>query len=237
MKRCFINQEGEANKFWNIETEGAACTVTFGKVGTAGRVNRKNQADAATCAADAAKLIQEKLRKGYREIGLGEPVPTKQPAAYRPMDEDLFWELIAAFNWKRSGDDDAVMRPAEKRLVALPVEDIFAFDEILAQKLYLLDGQRYADACYPGPKTYIGGQPYISVDDFLYCRCAVVVNGQAFFEQVLASPADWPADVEFESVLYLAQLAYERKTKGADYPYIQQVSFETYSNAAGWNVG
>ncbi|OON67877.1 hypothetical protein B0919_16435 [Hymenobacter sp. CRA2] len=152
------------------------------------------------------------------------------------MDEDLFWELIAAFNWKRTGDDEAVMRPAEKRLAAMPAEDIFAFDELLAEKLYLLDGQRYADACYPGPKTYIGGQPYISVDDFLYSRCAVVVNGKAFFEQVLANPDEWPVNMEFESVLYLAQQAYERKTKGEEYPYVSQVSFETYSNKAGWNV-
>jgi predicted DNA-binding WGR domain protein len=237
VKRYFINQEGESNKFWNIDTDGAAYTVTFGKLGTNGRISRKELPDTATCETEAAKLIQEKLKKGYKEVAADEPIPAKPEANYRPMDEDLFWELIAAFNWKRTGDDDAVMRPAEKRLTAMSVEDIFAFDELLAQKLYLLDGQRYADACYPGPKTYIGGQSYISVDDFLYCRCGIVVNGREFFQRVLENPAEWPVDVEFESVLYLAQRAYERKSKGGDYPYTSSVSFETYSNKAGWNVG
>ncbi|TDN36726.1 hypothetical protein A8B98_08045 [Hymenobacter sp. UV11] len=150
------------------------------------------------------------------------------------MDEDLFWEIIASFNWKKRGDDDAIMLTAEERLATLPVEDIFAFDNILAEKLYQLDGQKYANACYPKKQTLSNGTPYISVDDFLYCRCCVIINGRKFYEFTLDYPKNWPVDGTFESVLYLAQKAYERKTADEDYPHSSEPSFETYSNRAGW---
>lgn len=234
MKRYFINQEGEANKFWNVEIDDATYTVAFGKVGTQGRQNSKSLADAASCEAEVAKLIADKTKKGYREIREGETVPQKVATEYRPMDETLFWEIIASFNWKKLGDDDVVMLPAEKMLASLPVEDIFAFDTILAEKLYQLDGRKYANACYPKKQTLADGTPYLSVDDFLYCRCAVVINRQKFYEFTLEYPKNWPIDATFESVLYLAQKAYERKTGDEDYPHISALSFETYSNRAGW---
>jgi len=235
MTRYFINQEGEANKFWNIKIDDSNYTVSFGKIGTQGRVSSKNLADAVACEAEVAKLVVDKKKKGYKEIQEGETIPQKVLAEYRPMDESLFWEIIASFNWKKSGDDDAVMLPALKRLAALQVTDIFAFENILAEKLYQLDGAKYADACYP-VKSFVGDKPYISVDDFLYCRCVIVVNGSAFYEHILQNPTDWPVNSEFESVLYLASNAYERKTKGEEYPHIPEPSFETYSNLVGWGA-
>ncbi|MGI4867000.1 MAG: DUF4240 domain-containing protein [Janthinobacterium lividum] len=220
MKRYFINQEGEANKFWNVEIDDATYTVSFGKIGTQGRQNGKTVADTATCEVEVAKLIADKVKKGYREIQENEAAPQKTAAEYRPMDEDLFWELIASFNWKKSGDDDAVMLPAEKRLASLPVEDIFAFHNLLAEKLYQLDGRKYADACYPKKQTLFNGTPYMSADDFLYCRCCVIINGRKFYEFTLEYPKNWPVDATFESVLYLAQKAYERKTGSEDYPHL-----------------
>jgi predicted DNA-binding WGR domain protein len=234
MKRCFVNQEGDANKFWNVELTNSTYTVTFGKVATKGRESSKTMGNAEACAAEVSKLIQEKSRKGYREIQLGETVPTKQvpeklKPVYRPVDEDLFWEILGSLNWKKTGDDDAVLLPAEKRLAALPLADIFAFDELLAQKLYQLDGQKYAAACYPGVDT-----DYISGDAFLYDRCSVLTNGRAFYEAVLLDPGKWPIGFEFESLIYLPHKAYTRKTKDEDYPHLTKVSIETCSNKAGW---
>jgi predicted DNA-binding WGR domain protein len=236
MKRYFVNQQGEANKFWNIEVDGGTYSVLFGKIGTQGRQSSKSLADAASCEKEAAKLIAEKVKKGYREVRESESTPQKPAAEYRPMDEALFWEIIASLNWKKHGDDDAIILPAEKRLAFLPVEDIFAFNDILAEKLYQLDGQKYADACYPKKRTLSDCTPYMSSDDFLYCRCAVVINGQKFYEFTLEYPKNWPVDVTFESVLYLAQKAYERKTTSEEYPHIPKPSIETYSNLAGWGA-
>lgn len=230
MKRYFINQEGEANKFWNVETEDATYTVVFGKIGTQGRQNSKNLADAASCAAEVAKLIADKTRKGYREIREGEAAPQKVAAEYRPVDEELFWEILGSFNWKKSGDDEAVMLPAVKRLAALLVEDILVFDDILAEKLYQLDGNKYATACCPGQ-----GTNYISGDAFLYDRCSVLINGREFYEEVARTPEKWPVGFEFESLIYLPQKAYTRKTKDENYPHRTPLSMETCSNKAGWD--
>ncbi|GAB2772407.1 putative DNA-binding WGR domain protein [Hymenobacter luteus] len=229
MKRYFINQEGEANKFWNIEIDGSAYSVIFGKVGTRGRESRKELGDATACAAEVSKLIQEKQRKGYQEIEENAPVPEKKAATYRPMDEALFWEILDLLNWKRAGNDDAVLLPAEKRLATLPPEDIFAFEDILAEKLYQLDGEKYAAACYPGEDIRT-----ISGDAFLYDRCSVLCNGPAFYKAVLQDPSKWPVGLEFESLLYLASKAYTRKTKQEDFPHNPRISYETGSNAAGW---
>lgn len=229
MKRYFINQAGNANKFWRIETTGSTYTVSFGKIGTKGRENHKELADAATCAIEVAKLIQEKQRKGYREVPADAPVPEKIPAVYRPMDEALFWETLSLFNWKKAGDDDAVMLPAEKRLAALSLDDIFTFEDILAKKLYQLDGERYAAACYPEQDTRT-----ISGDAFLYDRCSVLCNGPDFYQMVVQDPSKWPVGIEFESLLYLAARAYTRKTGHEEFPHITRVSSETGSNAAAW---
>ncbi|TGD81583.1 DUF4240 domain-containing protein [Hymenobacter wooponensis] len=229
MKRYFINQKGEANKFWNIEIDGSAYTVTFGKVGTKGRESYKSFSDAAVCATEAAKLMQEKQNKGYHETPENAPAPEKKSIAYRPMDEMLFWEVLDLLNWKKAGNDDAVLLPAEKRLATLPLEDIFAFEDLLAEKLYQLDGEVYAAACYPGEGTRT-----ISGDAFLYDRCSVLCNGPAFYEEVLQDPTKWPVGLEFESLLYLASKAYTRKTKQEDFPHITRVSYETGSNSTGW---
>nr|WP_262904545.1 DUF4240 domain-containing protein [Hymenobacter lucidus] len=145
------------------------------------------------------------------------------------MSEGLFWEILDLFNWKKTGDDDAVMLPAEKRLATLPVEDIFAFEDILTEKLYQLDGEQYAAACYPGEDTN-----HISGDAFLYDRCSVLVNGPVFYESVVNDPSKWPVGMEFESLLNLAAQAYTRKTKEEDFPHLTALSYETRSNMAGW---
>ncbi|MFD1874022.1 DUF4240 domain-containing protein [Hymenobacter bucti] len=230
MTRYFINQEGEANKFWNVEIDDSTYTVAFGKVGTQGQHSSKSFVDAASCESEVAKLITDKAKKGYREIQEGEVVPQKVLAEYRPMDESLFWEILDSFNWKKSGNDNAVMLPAIKRLAALPVEDIFVFDNILAEKLYQLDGQNYAAACYPGQDTN-----HISADAFLYDRCSVLLNGREFYEEVLNTRDKWPVGFEFESLIYLPEQAYTRKTKNEDYPHRTPLSMETCSNKAGWN--
>lgn len=42
------------------------------------------------------------------------------------------------------------MRPAVKRLASMTVDDIYKFDEILAEKLYMLDGIAYASNDWRG---------------------------------------------------------------------------------------
>ena len=67
MKRCFIFQDGNSQKFWNIDINGSGFVVTFGKLGTAGQTSEKSFDSEEKCKKEADKLIAEKTKKGYTE--------------------------------------------------------------------------------------------------------------------------------------------------------------------------
>jgi DNA ligase-1 len=67
--RRFEFREGSSNKFWEVSTRGAEVTVRYGRVGSEGQAKVKSFADEEAAARYAAKLIEEKTAKGYREVG------------------------------------------------------------------------------------------------------------------------------------------------------------------------
>ncbi len=232
MKRIFINQTGDSNKFWTIEQFDEKYSVQWGKLGTDGRSNEKEFSTKDECSKEVEKLIKEKISKGYSETNDLTNIPVKQISEYKPMDEEVFWEIISSFNWKKTGDDDAVLRPALKKLVSMTVDDIKQFAEILASKLYELDGLVYASNI--GPDSYKGENEHFSTDYFLYVRCCVVANGKDFFNHVLTNPTSMPKEMDFEALLYLADEAYNKKLK-TDGEFIEtKLSFETFSNTEKW---
>jgi hypothetical protein len=89
------------------------------------------------------------------------------------MDEAFFWAIIDLLDW-RTRDESTVVAPAIEALSGFPEADIFRFHDILNEKLYLLDGQRFAEQL--GSNCYASGKGF-SVDGFLYARCCVVANG------------------------------------------------------------
>lgn len=149
------------------------------------------------------------------------------------MNDSTFWGIIARFAWDKTGDDDAVLEPACAALAALDEESIFKFADILSEKLHALDTREHCRACYEGELDPDDGDDYISADDFLYSRCVVVANGRDFFASVVADPTQMPQDMEFETLLSLPVLAFERKT-GREYEHVSRVSFESFQNSAGW---
>ena len=222
--RRFELIEGKSKKFWEVDVVGKSFTVHYGRIGTSGKTLTKSLASPAAAKVEAERLVREKLFKGYAEVSASAP---------EPMSEDVFWRLIASFNWKKTGDDDAVLLPAVNALSRMSVEDIFAFDEILAEKLYALDTRAICRGTYRGQIDPDDGDDYVSADDFLYSRCVIVANGKKFFERALAKPNEVPQEMEFESLLYVARAAYEKKT-GKEYDRLTKLSWESFSNEAGW---
>jgi hypothetical protein len=147
------------------------------------------------------------------------------------MDEKKFWEIIALFDWDKTGDDDAVIEPAVAALAEMEIRNIQSFQDILSEKLYALDTMAHAREI--GEDSYQEDDVHFSVDWFLYVRCCVVANGPQLFEEALADPKEMPKDIEFEELLYVAEKAYERKT-GEELDHVSPVSYETYSNRSGW---
>ncbi len=170
------------------------------------------------------KEIKEKY--GNRQLEINVTPPNKLDH----LGESLFWEIIKELDWSKKGDNTAVLAPAIKKLAAQPIRFIYQFQDILAQKLFLLDGEKYAQ--HIGSDAFQEGK-YFSVDQFLYARCCVVANGQAAFDAILANPTLMPKDLTFEPILSLAANAFQLKT-GKPFNYFHTSNYETYSNEKGW---
>jgi uncharacterized protein (TIGR02996 family) len=80
--RTFVHTASKSNTFWHIALTGASFTVTFGRVGTTGRTNRKDFTTAAAARAEHNRLVAEKLKKGYVETTPPVPAPTTDRRAF-----------------------------------------------------------------------------------------------------------------------------------------------------------
>jgi hypothetical protein len=73
------------------------------------------------------------------------------------VTNDKFWLLIALLDWDMSGDDEAVVEPAVAALSQRSIEDIEAFEGLLAEKLHALDTEAHArqvgEHAYRGPQA------------------------------------------------------------------------------------
>lgn len=145
------------------------------------------------------------------------------------MDEATFWSIIAQLDWGRKNIED-ILAPAIAILSSYTVEQIYKFDQILAEKLYALDGKKYAVKSGWGKED----DKTFSPDMFLYARCCAVANGKTVYERILNEPSKFPTDLTFEPILYLAEKAYQKKTGKNDYDFLPTVSFETFSNVKAW---
>ncbi|EPX60162.1 Molybdate metabolism regulator [Cystobacter fuscus DSM 2262] len=67
--RRFELVEGSSRKFWEIEAEDTGFTVRWGRIGTSGQSQQKSFPTAEKARAEQDKLIAEKQKKGYAEVG------------------------------------------------------------------------------------------------------------------------------------------------------------------------
>ncbi|EMO14840.1 WGR domain protein [Leptospira santarosai str. CBC523] len=70
MKHHLTFKDDKSDKFWNIEVDETSFTVTYGKTGTIGQTQTKSFDDEKKCLKEAEKLLAEKLKKGYVEVGI-----------------------------------------------------------------------------------------------------------------------------------------------------------------------
>ncbi len=65
--RTFVYSDEKSNRFWNVTLQGNSYTVTYGKVGSKGQTKTKDFADDDQARKAYAKVIAEKVKKGYVE--------------------------------------------------------------------------------------------------------------------------------------------------------------------------
>ena len=164
-------------------------------------------------------------------IAAPQPKPVEIPKeAYKTMmTRDKFFDLCNdVCDWDKSGDDELVVKPLVEYLSKLPDEDIFAFEDIMAELLYELDTKQ----------NYETALKYDTHNDdtFLYSRCIALVNGKNYFEKVKNGKIKDLWNMEFEALLNVARDAWEKKhgKSSSEFPHISPVSYETGSNKEGW---
>lgn len=153
----------------------------------------------------------------------------ERPNQSSSFAEADFWSTIDLLDWTKAGDDAKVVAPVVDFLTQQPLSHIYRFSDILSEKLWHLDTLAHAQVFLDDPEE----EGYLSVDDFLYTRCAVVANGKEYYEKVLGDPKSMPIDLGFEPLLYIALAAYKQKT-GKNFTGISAFNYETYSNKKGW---
>jgi uncharacterized protein (TIGR02996 family) len=67
--RRFQFSDGSSHKFWEIDLKGNSYTIRYGRIGTNGATIEKSWPTEEIAENEAGKLIREKTRKGYIEIG------------------------------------------------------------------------------------------------------------------------------------------------------------------------
>lgn len=143
-------------------------------------------------------------------------------AVVEELEDEVFWNLIDLIDWKKRNP----MNPLISRLKKDTEEVIFAFEETLSHKLFLLDTPAHAGVLVQ-PETYL------SVDAFLYARCAVVAKGKDCFHQTVKNAAAINMEWDAEGLLEVASEAYSKKT-GEPFDYASSYDYETCSNRLAW---
>ncbi len=80
MTRRFEFDEGGSKKFWEVGVEGGTLTVRFGKIGTDGQTKPKDLGSPDAATKEMNKLIAEKTKKGYAEVGASPAAAAVVPA-------------------------------------------------------------------------------------------------------------------------------------------------------------
>lgn len=84
MTRRFEFEEGGSSKFWEVSVDGSEMTVCYGRIGTSGQTKAKGFASGDAAQKEADKLVLEKTKKGYQEVGAAASAPMAKPVAAAP---------------------------------------------------------------------------------------------------------------------------------------------------------
>jgi hypothetical protein len=123
------------------------------------------------------------------------------------------------------GDKEAAVRPVQKGLSRKNEVGLVEFEEILAQKLYAIDGEAYAQNA---------GELGYSDDVFLHARLYVVAKGREYYQTVRSHPERMSRSIQqtCEPLLYVYRHAWAELTgrPAAEWPFSPSVSYKSGSN-------
>ena len=85
----FEFSDGKSHKFWVVQLDGRAHTVTYGRIGTAGQTKTKELPDEEKARKSYDKLIAAKVKKGYKEIEQAKPMSPEEIKAEKAYEKQM----------------------------------------------------------------------------------------------------------------------------------------------------
>lgn len=117
--------------------------------------------------------------------------------------EQFFSKIMDICDWDKAGNDEEVLSPLIEYLSCQSDDEIYSFDDIMAELLYGLDTKKnFKTAC----KYYDH-----SDDTFLYSRCVALINGADYYKKAQQGKAKGLWSSEFEAILYVPKAAWAKK--------------------------
>lgn len=240
MKRYFINQRGNSNKFWNAEIQDTVQIITFGKINTQGREVITFFDTTDECEKETEKLISQKLKRGYVEIFDEKNISEKIPLSDEEAGELFFWNSIDKSNkyknshWSEYDIDEHLENLAEL-LSKSSKQKLIQFEKCLQENLQKLYTAEIAELSiilecdFKKENGQIIFDDYLSEDGFIYFRCWLLLKGKSFFEEISKDINAFVSgkysfnigDTWAEGLLYVADEAYSVNHENKDDSEIQ----------------
>ena len=209
MKTLLVCQTEIANKFWQMEVNGASFTVSWGKVGTAGQVKIKEFESEEECLREASKLIRSKIKKGYVQNTTEENIIKRSN-----MTEDEMWALFDTAKTKGK-DIEEQMEWLVTALSRKSAADIIRFEDVFSHAL----NRSYTSHLWAAAYVVLGGCSDDAFDDF---RAWLLYQGKDVYEAAIKQPETIIPILEqvekqgempmLEDLLLLSVYAFEEKT-------------------------
>ena len=195
MRQQLFFQDATSNKFWTAEADGTNQIISFGAVGTQGRRSEKQFASAEACLTDTEKLIQQKIKKGYRKLAENEVIPEKQVSSPDEVGQQFFWRSIEKSNKKQNAnwseyDIEEHIENLMELLSKSGKQKLIQFEkqlQIYLQQLYTAEIAELSiilECDFKHENETIIFDHSLSEDGFIYFRCWLLLKGQEFFTEI-----------------------------------------------------
>lgn len=247
MKRYFVNQDRNSNKFWNIEIDGQTQIITFGRINTTGKESIKVFNSVEECKTESNKLISSKIKKGYSEVKNEDHILQKSILSEEVSEELFFWNSIERSNkyknahWSKYSVDEHLEFLVEL-LSNYDKDKLIQFEKQLQDKLHLLykaeivELYTILEGFFNEKNGQIFFDEYTSTDGFIYFRCWLLLKGKDFFDDITKDINAFIngkysfniGDVWAEGLLYAADEAYSAYNENEDESEIRDAVSELY---------
>lgn len=146
--RRFTYADGGSHKFWSVDRDGVTVTVHFGRVGTAGQTQVKELSSDSEAEAHVAKLVTQKLKKGYSE----DATETSTIEASTPAAETSTSTIEASpAIGETSASIGAAPASIEETAASILDEDMLVFPESWHELIHPRRGGRFVPTLNSNP--------------------------------------------------------------------------------------